>query len=96
MSLGVIGLKYPDIGRESCGSSKLLETQLRFINSTLQNLFLCYLVVKMSVYQLYRNTTLGNTLQESLDELIQVGSFAYNKIIRSYSLVHTTTLRTYL
>jgi hypothetical protein len=24
-------------------------------------------------YQLYRNTTLGNTLQESLDELIQVG-----------------------
>ncbi|CAG5095469.1 Similar to IscW_ISCW010050: Transcription initiation factor IIA subunit 2 (Ixodes scapularis), partial [Cotesia congregata] len=27
---------------------------------------------KMS-YQLYRNTTLGNTLQESLDELIQYG-----------------------
>ncbi|XP_055322041.1 transcription initiation factor IIA subunit 2 [Sitodiplosis mosellana] len=24
-------------------------------------------------YQLYRNTTLGNTLQESLDELIQFG-----------------------
>ncbi|KAL1441575.1 transcription initiation factor IIA subunit 2 [Ixodes scapularis] len=24
-------------------------------------------------YQLYRNTTLGNTLQESLDELIQCG-----------------------
>lgn len=24
-------------------------------------------------YQLYRNTTLGNTLQESLDELIQLG-----------------------
>ncbi|ESO09277.1 hypothetical protein HELRODRAFT_73469 [Helobdella robusta] len=24
-------------------------------------------------YQLYRNTTLGHTLQESLDELIQVG-----------------------
>lgn len=23
-------------------------------------------------YQLYRNTTIGNTLQESLDELIQV------------------------
>jgi len=23
-------------------------------------------------YQLYRNTTLGHTLQESLDELIQV------------------------
>ena len=23
-------------------------------------------------YQLYRNTTLGNTLQETLDELIQV------------------------
>ena len=26
----------------------------------------------MSSYQLYRNTTLGHTLQESLDELIQV------------------------
>lgn len=26
-------------------------------------------------YQLYRNTTLGNTLQESLDELIQVISY---------------------
>lgn len=26
-------------------------------------------------YQLYRNTTLGNTLQESLDELIQVIEF---------------------
>lgn len=25
-------------------------------------------------YQLYRNTTLGNTLQESLDELIQVST----------------------
>lgn len=25
-------------------------------------------------YQLYRNTTLGNTLQESLDELIQYGT----------------------
>lgn len=24
-------------------------------------------------YQLYRNTTLGNTLQESLDELISYG-----------------------
>lgn len=28
-------------------------------------------------YQLYRNTTLGNTLQESLDELIQVCSQKY-------------------
>ncbi|KAH3875718.1 transcription initiation factor IIA subunit 2-like [Dreissena polymorpha] len=27
----------------------------------------------MSSYQLYRNTTLGHTLQESLDDLIQVG-----------------------
>lgn len=27
----------------------------------------------MSSYQLYRNTTLGHTLQESLDELIQMG-----------------------
>lgn len=25
-------------------------------------------------YQLYRNTTLGNTLQETLDELIQVST----------------------
>lgn len=32
-------------------------------------------------YQLYRNTTLGNTLQESLDELIQVfGVFVANKM----------------
>lgn len=28
-------------------------------------------------YQLYRNTTLGNTLQESLDELIQVRNLLY-------------------
>ncbi|XP_064596492.1 transcription initiation factor IIA subunit 2-like [Liolophura sinensis] len=27
----------------------------------------------MASYQLYRNTTLGHTLQESLDELIQCG-----------------------
>ncbi|WAR11157.1 T2AG-like protein [Mya arenaria] len=27
----------------------------------------------MSAYQLYRNTTLGQCLQESLDELIQMG-----------------------
>ena len=33
-------------------------------------------------YQLYRNTTLGNSLQESLDELIQVNYLylvGYNK-----------------
>lgn len=31
-------------------------------------------------YQLYRNTTLGHTLQESLDELIQVSrSFTANE-----------------
>lgn len=35
------------------------------------NLNFKWLTNKMS-YQLYRNTTLGNTLQESLDELIQV------------------------
>lgn len=29
-------------------------------------------------YQLYRNTTLGHTLQESLDELIQVDNCQYN------------------
>ena len=33
-------------------------------------------------YQLYRNTTLGNTLQESLDELIQVW-FVFLKISSS-------------
>lgn len=27
-------------------------------------------------YQLYRNTTLGNTLQESLDEFIQLGQIS--------------------
>lgn len=27
-------------------------------------------------YQLYRNTTLGNTLQESLDEFIQMGQIS--------------------
>ncbi|XP_060555258.1 transcription initiation factor IIA subunit 2-like [Ruditapes philippinarum] len=30
----------------------------------------------MSSYQLYRNTTLGHTLQESLDELIQMGQIS--------------------
>ncbi|XP_037951577.1 transcription initiation factor IIA subunit 2 [Teleopsis dalmanni] len=29
-------------------------------------------------YQLYRNTTLGNTLQETLDELIQYGQITPN------------------
>jgi Transcription initiation factor IIA, gamma subunit, helical domain len=28
-------------------------------------------------YQLYRNTTLGHTLQESLDELIQVSKVSF-------------------
>jgi len=32
-------------------------------------------------YQLYRNTTLGNTLQESLDELIQVSIKLPSKFI---------------
>lgn len=36
-------------------------------------------------YQLYRNTTLGNTLQESLDELIQV-IIGYFREIISYVL----------
>lgn len=39
-------------------------------------------------YQLYRNTTVGNTLQESLDELIQVG-FVYIALahfLQSYNL----------
>nr|QBH73597.1 transcription initiation factor IIA gamma chain [Thermobia domestica] len=33
-------------------------------------------------YQLYRNTTLGNTLQESLDELIQYGQITPQLAIR--------------
>lgn len=32
-------------------------------------------------YQLYRNTTLGNTLQESLDELIQVCSYVLRSTV---------------
>lgn len=37
-------------------------------------------------YQLYRNTTIGNTLQESLDELIQVSieTESYKIIIINY------------
>ncbi|XP_045596550.1 transcription initiation factor IIA subunit 2 isoform X1 [Procambarus clarkii] len=33
-------------------------------------------------YQLYRNTTLGNTLQESLDELIQFQQISPNLALR--------------
>lgn len=37
-------------------------------------------------YQLYRNTTIGNTLQESLDELIQVSNEteSYKNIIINF------------
>lgn len=34
-------------------------------------------------YQLYRNTTLGNSLQESLDELIQVTRTSHRTAARS-------------
>lgn len=34
-------------------------------------------------YQLYRNTTLGNSLQESLDELIQVTLTSYLTTVSS-------------
>lgn len=37
-------------------------------------------------YQLYRNTTLGNTLQESLDELIQVSTTSTTKLICTSSM----------
>ena len=46
----------------------------------LHNLVTCSLVVNLFVtmaYQLYRNTTLGNSLQESLDELIQVKAMLF-------------------
>ena len=46
----------------------------------LHNLVTCSLVVDLFVtmaYQLYRNTTLGNSLQESLDELIQVKAMIF-------------------
>ncbi|XP_076332832.1 transcription initiation factor IIA subunit 2-like [Tachypleus tridentatus] len=33
-------------------------------------------------YQLYRNTTLGHTLQESLDELIQCGQITPNLALK--------------
>lgn len=33
-------------------------------------------------YELYRNTTLGNSLQESLDELIQVKTYHINKNLK--------------
>ncbi|XP_076028907.1 transcription initiation factor IIA subunit 2-like isoform X2 [Oratosquilla oratoria] len=36
----------------------------------------------MAAYQLYRNTTLGNTLQETLDELIQFQQISPNLAIR--------------
>lgn len=52
-------------------------------------------------YQLYRNTTLGNTLQESLDELIQVSRalfvahFCVNNVIGYfvYTLIACTALK---
>lgn len=57
-------------------------------------------------YQLYRNTTLGNTLQESLDELIQVifilisslslKNFPYhdlNNIINDFDLIKQNILK---
>ncbi|XP_039578799.1 transcription initiation factor IIA subunit 2 isoform X1 [Passer montanus] len=37
-------------------------------------------------YQLYRNTTLGNSLQESLDELIQVGG---HRLIKAEVCIQT-------
>ncbi|GIY75587.1 transcription initiation factor IIA subunit 2 [Caerostris extrusa] len=33
-------------------------------------------------YQLYRNTTLGHTLQESLDELIQCGQITHQLALK--------------
>lgn len=42
-------------------------------------------------YQLYRNTTLGNSLQESLDELIQVTPTS-NIAAASWRLVQISAL----
>jgi len=46
-------------------------------------------------YQLYRNTTLGNTLQESLDELVgcnQITSSLASKILLQFDKVINTAL----
>lgn len=45
-------------------------------------------------YQLYRNTTLGNTLQESLDELIQVSFQKY--VAGSVKAQNRTLIRQYI
>lgn len=38
-------------------------------------------------YQLYRNTTIGNTLQESLDELINSGLISQNLGFRGMKIL---------
>ncbi|CAL1269157.1 unnamed protein product [Larinioides sclopetarius] len=46
-------------------------------------------------YQLYRNTTLGHTLQESLDELIQCGQITHQlalKVLLQFDKVINTAL----
>ncbi|GLD55680.1 transcription initiation factor IIA subunit 2 [Lates japonicus] len=41
-------------------------------------------------YQLYRNTTLGNSLQESRDELIQTQQVLYKRLSRSSWTIMST------
>lgn len=43
-------------------------------------------------YQLYRNTTLGHTLQESLDELIQVNIIVYSSIAQKIIICKYTII----
>ncbi|ELT94433.1 hypothetical protein CAPTEDRAFT_146781 [Capitella teleta] len=48
-------------------------------------------------YQLYRNTTLGNTLQESLDDLIQCGQITPElalKVLQQFDEAINTALST--
>ena len=43
-------------------------------------------------YQLYRNTTLGHTLQEALDELMQMQMLSPNLALRVLLQVHNISI----
>ena len=47
-------------------------------------------------YQLYRNTTLGHTLQEALDELMQMQMLSPNLALRVLLQVHISISLPYL
>jgi len=51
----------------------------------------------MSSYQLYRNTTLGTTLQDSLDELLQTQQISpsiKNKVLEQFDIAINNALAT--